>query len=157
MVASVLVPRSSCLFEGLLFATSSFIYTPHENSRELEITARGISVIERRSKKTDLEAIAAVVSEYGVGTIVVGYPLRLDGSAGIQCRKVDRFIASLKEAIAVSVIAWDETLSTKEAEELMREAGVKRRKKRGMVDRIAAALILQDYLNQKSRHGGGNP
>jgi putative Holliday junction resolvase len=126
-------------------------------SDELEITARGIAVVERKSKKTDLEAIGAAVSEYGIGAIVVGYPLRLDGSAGIQCEKVDRFIAALKEAVPVPVIAWDETLSTKEAEELMREAGVKRKKKRGMVDRIAAAFILQDYLNRKARRGGGNP
>jgi putative Holliday junction resolvase len=55
------------------------------------------------------------------------------------------------------VSIWDETLSTKEAEELMREAGFKRKKKKGMVDRIAAALILQDYLNKKARHGTGSP
>jgi putative Holliday junction resolvase len=126
-------------------------------SDELEVTARGIAVVECKSKKADLEAIGAAVSEYGVGAIVVGYPLMLDGSAGIQCEKVDRFIAAIKEAIPVPVITWDETLSTKEAEELMREAGVKRKKKRGMVDRIAAAFILQDYLNKKARHGGGNP
>ncbi|MCU0553660.1 MAG: Holliday junction resolvase RuvX [Syntrophales bacterium] len=126
-------------------------------SDELEMTARGLSVIERRSKGKDLEAIAASVSEHGVGAIVVGYPLRLDGTAGIQCEKVDRFIAGLRDVVSVPVIAWDETLSTKEAEGLMREAGVKRKKKRGMVDRIAAAVILQDYLNRKSRRGGGNP
>jgi putative Holliday junction resolvase len=126
-------------------------------SDEMEVTARGIAVVVRKSKKADLEAIAAAVSELGAGAIVVGYPLRLDGSAGIQCGKVDRFIASLKEAVSVPVTAWDETLSTKEAEGLMREAGVKRRKKRGMVDRIAAAFILQDYLNQKARRGGGIP
>jgi putative holliday junction resolvase len=126
-------------------------------SDELEITARGISVIERKSKKADMEAIASAVSEYSVGAIVVGYPLRLDGSAGIQCEKVDRFIASLRESLPVPVSIWDETLSTKEAEELMREAGFKRKKKKGMVDRIAAALILQDYLNKKARHGTGSP
>jgi putative Holliday junction resolvase len=126
-------------------------------SDELEVTARGIAVVERKSKKADLEAIAAAVSEFGAGAIVVGYPLRLDGSAGIQCEKVDRFIAALKGAVSVPVTVWDETLSTKEAEELMREAGVKRKKKRGMVDRIAAAFILQDYLNKKARHGGGAP
>jgi len=126
-------------------------------SDEMEVTARGIAVVERKSKKADLEAIAAAVTEFGAGAIIVGYPLRLDGSAGIQCGKVDRFIASLQEAVAVPVTAWDETLSTKEAEELMREAGVKRKKKRGMVDRIAAAVILQDYLNQKARQGGGSP
>ena len=96
-------------------------------------------------------------SEHAVGAIVVGYPLRLDGTAGIQCDKVDRFIAALRDVVSVPVIAWDETLSTKEAEGLMREAGVKRKKKRGMVDRIAAAVILQDCLNRKSRRGGGDP
>jgi putative Holliday junction resolvase len=126
-------------------------------SDEMGITARGISVIVRKSKRADLDAIAAVISEYGAGAIVVGYPLRLDGSAGIQCGKVDRFIASLREIISVPVIAWDETLSTKEAEELMREAGVKRKKKRGMVDRIAAAVILQDYLNKQARNETERP
>lgn len=126
-------------------------------SDEMEMTARGLSVIERRSKKADLEAIAAAVSEHAVGAIVVGYPLRLDGTAGIQCDKIDRFIAALRDVVSVPVIAWDETLSTKEAEGLMREAGVKRKKKRGMVDRIAAAVILQDCLNRKSRRGGGDP
>ncbi len=126
-------------------------------SDELEITARGIAVVERKSKKADLEAIGAIVTECGVGAIVVGYPLRLDGSEGIQCEKVDRFISALKEVLDLPVIAWDETLSTKEAEGLMREAGVKRKNKRGLVDRIAAAFILQDYLNKKHRRGGGSP
>jgi putative Holliday junction resolvase len=126
-------------------------------SDEMEMTARGLSVIERKSKKADLEAIAKAVSEHGAGAVVVGYPLRLDGTAGIQCEKVDRFIAGLRDVVSVPVIAWDETLSTKEAEGLMREAGVKRKKMRGMVDRIAAAFILQDYLNRNSRRGGGDP
>lgn len=126
-------------------------------SDELEMTARGLSVIERTSREKDLETIAAVVSGHGVAAIVVGYPLRLDGTAGIQCEKVDRFIAALRGVVTVPVTAWDETLSTKEAEGLMREAGVKRRKKRGMVDRIAAAFILQDYLNRKNRRAPGIP
>lgn len=126
-------------------------------SDEMGITARGITVIERKSKRADLETIAKVISEYGADRIVIGYPLRLDGSAGIQCEKVDRFIEALREALPVPVIAWDETLTTKEAEELMRETGVKRKIKRGMVDRIAAAFILQDYLNKKVRRKGDNP
>ncbi len=126
-------------------------------SDELEMTARGLSVIERTSREKDLETIVAVVSGHGVAAIVVGYPLRLDGTAGIQCEKVDRFIAALRGVVSVPVTAWDETLSTKEAEGLMREAGVKRRKKRGMVDRIAAAFILQDYLNRKDRRAPGIP
>jgi putative Holliday junction resolvase len=120
-------------------------------SDEMEIAARGISVIERKSRKADLEAIANAVSACGAGAIVVGYPLRLDGSAGIQCEKVDRFMETLRERFPLPVIAWDETLSTKEAEELMREKGVARKRKRATVDRIAAAVILQNYLNRKAR------
>jgi len=126
-------------------------------SDEMEMTARGLSVIERWAMEKDLGAIAASVFEHGVGAIVGGYPLRFDGTAGIQCDKVDRFIAALRDVVSVPVIAWDETLSTKEAEGRLREVGVKRKKKRGMVDRIAAAVILQDYLNRKSRRGGGDP
>ena len=126
-------------------------------SDEMGITARGISVIERKSKKTDLDAIAAAVSEYGAGAIVVGYPLRLDGSAASSAGRWTALSPPSERLIPVPVIAWDETLSTKEAEELMREAGVKRKKKRGMVDRIAAAVILQDYLNKKTRHETDRP
>lgn len=127
-------------------------------SDELEVTARGLGVIGRKSKKADLDALAAVVGEHAVGAIVVGYPLRLDGSAGIQCGKVDRFIAAVRESIpAVPVTVWDETLSTKEAEGLMRQTGVNRKRKRGLVDRIAAAFILQDYLDKKSRHAPVGP
>jgi len=114
---------------------------------ELGMTTRGIATVTRKYWKRDIEQIAALVREYAARMIVVGYPVRLDGTEGIQCEKVNGFIEALKEGVCVPVVKWNEALSTKEAEGLLREADVKRRKRRGVVDRVAAAIILQDYLD----------
>ena len=84
---------------------------------------------------------------YDIERIVIGYPLRLDGSEGIQCEKVNRFARRLEIRFSLPVIRRDETLSTKEAEELLREAGVRREKRKEAVDRLAASIILQGYLD----------
>jgi putative holliday junction resolvase len=114
---------------------------------ELGMTAQGITTIVRKNREADLGAIADLVRRHGVERVVVGYPLRLDGSEGIQCGKVDRFVRRLEGLLSLPVIRWDETLSTKEAEELLRMGGVRREKRRGVVDRVAACLILQGYLD----------
>ena len=114
---------------------------------ELGMTAQGVGTVVRKNRKADLAAISAFVKRFDVESIVVGYPLRLDGSEGIQCEKVNRFIQRLEARLAIPVIRRDETLSTKEAEELLRETGVRREKKRGIVDRLAASIILQGYLD----------
>ena len=120
---------------------------------ELGMTAQGVGTVVRKNRDADLAAIAAFIERFGVESIVVGYPLRLDGSEGIQCEKVNRFIRRLEARLAIPVIRRDETLSTKEAEELLREAGVRREKKRGIVDRLAASIILQGYLDALAREG----
>lgn len=114
---------------------------------ELGMTTRGIATIVRKYWKRDIERIAALAEEYAAQRIVVGYPVRLDGTKGIQCEKVDGFVEALEAGVHVPVVKWNEALSTKEAEGLLREADVRRRKRRGVVDRIAAAIILQDYLD----------
>ena len=118
---------------------------------ELRMTAQGIATVVRKNRDADLAAIAAFVERFDVERIVVGYPLRLDGSEGIQCEKVNRFIRRLEARLAIPVIRRDETLSTKEAEELLRETGVRREKKREIVDRLAASIILQGYLDALAR------
>ena len=118
---------------------------------ELGMTAQGIATVVRKNRDADLAAIAAFVERFDVERIVVGYPLRLDGSEGIQCEKVNRFIRRLEARLAIPVIRRDETLSTKEAEELLRETGVRREKKREIVDRLAASIILQGYLDALAR------
>ena len=114
---------------------------------ELGLTTRGIATVARKYWKRDIERIAALVDEYAVEKIVVGYPVRLDGTEGIQCEKVNGFIDALGAGVSVPVVRWDETLSTKEAEGLLRETDLNHKKRRAVVDRMAAAIILRDYLD----------
>jgi putative Holliday junction resolvase len=118
---------------------------------ELGMTAQGIATIARKNREADLGAIANLVRRHGVERIVVGYPLRLNGSEGIQCEKINRFIRRLETLFSLPIIRWDETLSTKEAEELLRERGMRREKRKEVVDRVAASLILQGYLDANVR------
>jgi len=125
-------------------------------SDELGLTAQGLPTIERRNRRQVLEAVGELVSRYGVERIVLGYPVRLGGSEGVQCGKVDRFAALLKARFGLPVVFREETLTTKEAEGLMREAGVPGRRRRRIVDRLAASLILQGYLDEhRSRTESG--
>jgi len=114
---------------------------------ELGMTARGVATIARKYWKKDIEQIAGLIREYNVEKIVIGYPVRLDGTEGIQCEKVNMFVDALEEGVPVPVEKWNEALSTKEAEGLLIEANMNRRKRRGVVDKLAAAIILQDYLD----------
>ena len=116
-------------------------------SDELGITAQALSVIERKSLKKDLEAITEIFQLYSIEKIVVGFPVRLDGTEGIQCERVEKFASHLSAEFKVPVVKWDESLSTWEAEAIMSEAGVKKKKQKKLVDKIAAGLILQSYLN----------
>lgn len=116
---------------------------------ELGITAQGLTTIHRKNRKIDTEAIAGIVKEYGVETIVLGYPLMLDGSEGIQCAKVKSFAKQLEFLLSIPVIFQDETLTTKAAEEMLRLANVKREKIKLVVDKVAAAMILQSYLDSR--------
>jgi putative Holliday junction resolvase len=120
---------------------------------ELGMTAQGVATIVRRNREADLGAIDEMVRRHGVELVVIGYPLRLDGSEGIQCEKINRFIRRLEARLSLPVIRWDETLSTKQAEELLRQGGVDREKRRGIVDRVAASIILQGYLDAKAHEG----
>lgn len=114
---------------------------------ELGITAQGLTTLFRKNRRQDMEQIGRFVDTYGVDRIVVGYPLRLDGTVGIQCEKVDRFVRQLESAFALPVIKWDESMTSKEAEEMLSQAKVRPEKKRQLIDRLAASLILQSYLD----------
>ena len=118
---------------------------------ELGMTAQGLATITRKNREADLEQIAGFVRRYAVEKIVIGYPLRLDGSEGIQCGKINRFIRRLEDRFSLPVIRRDETLSTKEAEEILRDRGVRPEKQREVIDRVAAAIVLQGYLDALPR------
>jgi putative Holliday junction resolvase len=114
---------------------------------ELGFTAQGLPTIIRKTKKHDLEILENIIKNYNIEKIVIGYPVRLDGSEGIQCEKVNRFASMLEERVFLPVAKWPETLSTKEAEEILINSGVRWKKRKNKVDQLAACLILQAYLD----------
>ena len=114
-----------------------------------QFLARSLKVIQRGSRQEDFAAVTRLLEEYEVEKVVVGYPRSLDGTIGGQAEKVERYAEGLAEALDVPVLLWDERFSTVSAERLMREAGLRGKKKRERVDVVAAAVILQDYLDSR--------
>ncbi len=116
-------------------------------SDETGMLARGLPTYTRVGPKKDLRAVAELVRAHEAGEIVVGLPLRLDGSASPQTEKVLAFVEALQAVVGVTVRTWDERLTTVEAERVLRERGAKARERKASVDRVAAVLILQGYLD----------
>ena len=114
---------------------------------EFGMTARGVATIARKYWKKDIEQIAGLIREYNVEKIVIGFPKMLDGTEGIQCEKVSKFAKILESKFSLPVIKWDESLSTKDAEEILIEANMSRKKRKKVVDKLAASIILQGYLD----------
>lgn len=112
------------------------------------VVANALEVIERRGWAVDLRRIRGIVQTHVVTRVVVGYPLTLAGEVGVQAQRVDRFIARLREALNVEVLPWDERLTTVQAERALLEADVRRRRRREVRDAVAAALLLQGYLDR---------
>jgi len=115
------------------------------------ILAIPFTVIDRAGEGAALERILALAEEHGVERIVVGLPRSLDGSIGGQAERVFTFSKALSESVDVPVDTWDERLSTVAAERLLLDAGLKRGKRRAQRDAMAAAIILQSYLDRISR------
>jgi putative Holliday junction resolvase len=126
-------------------------------SDETQTLARSLTVLHRRSKAQDFEALACLVREQAVTAIVVGLPLSPDGSEGQQARRIRRYAAALAEALAaqgldVRLIFHDESLSTVTAAQVMIASGRTRRHRRRRIDATAAAVILQDYLDSRTEN-----
>jgi putative Holliday junction resolvase len=122
---------------------------------EMGLVAHSLLAIERKTIKKDLAEIQRLAREFHVEKIVIGYPLTLDGKEGIQCKRVSKFSEMIEERLSLTVVKWDESLSTKEAEDILLEADMSRKKRRKRVDKLAAAIILQRYLDSLktgSRH-----
>lgn len=113
--------------------------------------AQGLVVITRTTLDRDLAAIASMIREQGVEEVVVGLPRRLDGTLGPQAEKSQAFGRALQERVGVPVVFWDERLTTAAAEKMMIAAGVKRARRKATVDMAAATLLLQSYLDYRSR------
>ncbi|MFA5688931.1 MAG: Holliday junction resolvase RuvX [Kiritimatiellales bacterium] len=96
---------------------------------------------------TALDEIAALIAEHAVEKIVIGLPRNMDGSYGPATEKVRAFIEKLKEKILIPVFEWDERLSTVSAHNALREAGLDGKRRKEVVDKIAAQIILQNWLD----------
>ena len=114
---------------------------------ELGLTGQGLTTITWKNRNQVLEALAILVKDHGVEKIVIGYPLRLDGTEGIQCEKVNRFARLLESRLSLPVIKWDETLSSRTAEDILMQSRMRREKRKQVVDKLAASIILQGYLD----------
>lgn len=120
-------------------------------SDELLITAQGEATIHRKSLDEDLAEIKRVIAENGVAEIVVGLPLNMDGSYGAKTKEVTAFIDSLSKAAGVQVRTWDERLTTVQAERTLLEADMSRAKRKKVIDKVAAQVILQSYLDSRKK------
>jgi len=115
-------------------------------SDELGWTAQPLETFERRTLDRDVAHIAALVGSHDVHRVVLGLPLQLDGREGPAINAMREFAARLEAGLSVPLVLWDERLTTKAAEDLLIAADVSRKKRKGAVDRVAAALLLQSYL-----------
>ena len=120
-------------------------------SDPLGITAQGIETLERRNKRTDFGILERVVKRYEVGEIVVGYPLRMSGSTGIQSEKMAGFAEELRRKFAIPVHLWDERLTTAEAHRVLDQTEMSTRRRGEVIDQMAAVLILQSFLEARSQ------
>ena len=124
-------------------------------SDELGWTAQPLETFYRRNPEADIRHIQELVREHEVGQVLVGLPLRLDGESGPAAKVVQEFIQLLEPALSVPVVTWDERMTTCSAEDLLIAADVGRRKRKGIVDRIAAAILLQSYLASLEKPSSG--
>ena len=117
----------------------------------LGLTAQGVEIIRRKEEnklRRTYARIEELASEYGATAIVLGYPLNMDDTEGERARKTLAFKEALERRTGLPVFLQDERLTTMEADEIMIEAGLSREERKQHVDRIAAQLILRDYLEK---------
>lgn len=123
-------------------------------SDELAIAAHPFTVIVRDGLEKDLRKIEEIFQEYSVAGIVVGLPLNMNGTIGESAKRVLSFTDSLKKKLPVSVETWDERLTTVSSEKVLLEADLSRQKRKKVIDKVAATLLLQCYLDNRRRESG---
>ena len=115
-------------------------------SDELGWTAQPLMVIERKNIEWDLAILKKTIEAHQIKKIIVGLPMSLSGKMTEQTKKVLRFMEACKKAWSVPMETWDEALTTQQAEDVLIEANVSRKKRKKVVDKLAAVFILRSYL-----------
>lgn len=122
-------------------------------SDPLGLTAQGIMTLRRSSIQKDIENIKEIVVKYNVGLIVIGMPKNMNNTIGPRAKSVISFAEKLKDGLGIECEFYDERLTTLEAEKLLVSSDVSRKKRKKVIDKMAAVLILQSYLdNRKKRY-----
>jgi putative holliday junction resolvase len=116
----------------------------------LGITAQGLDTLHRQNKRHDFEHLRRVIRDYKIKEIVVGLPLRMSGAEGIQSDKMNLFAEDLRKRFKLPVHLWDERLTSAEANRLLRETDLSIEKRGKAVDRMAAILILQGWMEARA-------
>jgi putative Holliday junction resolvase len=117
-------------------------------SDESGMIAQSLETIKRRSTEEDFKEISRVIDQFKVEKIVVGLPKNMNGTLGKQAEMVLEWIEGLKKRISLPVVTWDERLTTVGATKILLEADLSRKKRKKVIDQVAAALILQGFLDQ---------
>lgn len=115
----------------------------------LGITAQGVTTIRRQSFEKDFAALEKIIEEYEAIEIVIGLPKMMDGTEAVQSGKVREFAAKVEKRFSLPITFVDERLSTALVQKMMIEGGVRREKRREVVDMLAAQIILQSYIDRK--------
>jgi len=116
----------------------------------LFMTAQGVEIVRRKSEnklRQTLARIDELILEYNVEKIVLGYPKNMDDTEGERCKKTAEFKLMLEKRTGLPVILWDERLTTVEADEILISCGISRQERKKYVDKVAAVLILQGYMD----------
>jgi putative Holliday junction resolvase len=119
-------------------------------SDELGVTAQGLETLERTNIRTDLARLSELVSQRKVTTILIGNPLHMSGHEGRQAAHAREFGARLQAATGLPVEFWDERLTTVEAQRVLRQSGISIEKRAKAVDRLAAVILLESYLDSRT-------
>ncbi|WP_258359923.1 Holliday junction resolvase RuvX [Moorella sulfitireducens (nom. illeg.)] len=116
-------------------------------------TAQGVTTIHRKNKVEDIKALKQLVVRYGVEEVVVGLPRNMNGTFGPGAAEARAFAATLEAELGLPVHLYDERLSTIAADKILLDADLSRRRRRAVVDRVAASIILQGYLDRRGQNG----
>lgn len=121
-------------------------------SDELGWTAQGLKTlkIDEEKNKFGFEEIGQLIEEYGISKVVIGLPKNMNGSIGPRGEAIKRYAEQIENQFSVSTILWDERLTTMAAERVLLEADVSRKKRKKVIDKMAAVMILQGYLDSKN-------
>ncbi len=120
-------------------------------SDELGISAHSLMTINRSDIRKETREIIELITDYNVEEMIVGMPVMMDGSMGIQGEKVSRFVDELKKEINIPIKFVDERLSTRLVERTLIDADISRGKRKKIIDKLSAVVILQDYMSSRSR------